>query len=191
MKKVLSILMCLVVGAIALAGCDLFGTTYVTDIAEYGQVDSSIEFPQYFPDTVQDLKVNSYSYTVYNYMDICYEIFLDVTVDNDKFIEMLKEIKDSSASFDEQEAYYAEGYKEIVFTDRYSLCTQQNTQAYNDYVWRAKVEKVVYNPDTNNIIFECFNAFDSGVYALNDVAYFNRFGINQTEYVKYADEIID
>ena len=52
----------------------------------------------------------------------------------------------------------------------------------------ADVQKVIYNPATGNVIFEYFDAFDTGVYELKDVAYFQHFEINQEEYKAYTIE---
>ena len=48
----------------------------------------------------------------------------------------------------------------------------------------ADIEKVIYNPETLNIIYVCFHANDTAVYKLDEVAYFNRFSILEEDYVK-------
>ena len=77
----------------------------------------------------------------------------------------------------ERDAYYAEGYKEIVFRDEYEGLDEEN----GNIRW-ACIQKVIYNPEINNIVYECFYTEDSCVYALKDVVYFNHFSIDESEY---------
>lgn len=168
-------------------GCDTaelgWGTNHITDPAQYGNVENYIELPEYFPETITEYTVNSYSYTLYAYMDVCYEIFLDLTVTETQFDSLLLRIRSLPDVQSEREAYYAEGYYEIIFRDSYSINTDEHFENDPANVWNAKIEKVIYNPETFHIIFESFDAFDSGVYPLNEVAYFNRFEIDPYEYV--------
>ena len=168
-------------------GCDTaelgWGTSHVADPAHYGNQGNYIELPDYFPEAVSEYTVNSYSYTLYAYMDICYEIFLDLTVTEAQFDSLLLHVRALPNIQMEREAYYAEGYYEIVFQDSYSLNPDEQFERDPATVWNANIEKVIYNPETFHIIFERFDAFDSGVYPLNEVAYFNRFEIDPYEYV--------
>lgn len=159
-----------------------FGTTHIEDPAQYGQIDESIPFPSFFPESVTPFQVNAYSYTLYSYMDVCYEIFLDLTVTRAQLEELLTKVR--ACAPEEKQAYYAEGYFELVFTDVYSLHPEEESAN----VWNARIEKVIYNPETCHIVFESFDAFDSGVYPLEEVAYFNRFGIDQVEYMRALEK---
>lgn len=185
MKKLISLaltLLCLPV----LSGCQMavvllmglfMGTFYVTDPAEYGKEESYIkEELGYFPESVEEYTVNAYAYTRYEYMDLCYEVFLDLTVSEAQLEELLAQTRARGGSY-EQAAYYAEGYYEIVFSDDYEACGEEN-------VGWATIDKVIYNAESLNVIFESFHAHDSGVYELKDVSYFNRFGIDQYEYAE-------
>ncbi len=178
--KIMSITLTIIV---LLTGCSDFGTVHTEDPLEYGNEDNYISLPEFFPGSIYNYIVNNYSYTVYSYMDVCHEIFLDVTVPKEDFDNILNRVKDYSAEFYEQAAYYAEGYSEIVFTDEYSINEKRKK---DKNVWNAKIEKVIFNPLTYNIVFVSFDAFDSGVYPLDEVAYFNKFNIDQNEYVKYV-----
>ena len=186
MKKGWATLLIISMITMAFCSCDFFGEKHITDVGKYGDVESYIDFPKFFPETVEDYGVNSYSYTLYSYFDTCYEIYLDITVTEKQLIELISKVRAYSTSAVEKDAYYAEGYYEIVFTDEYTI----NAEAERANVWNAKIEKVIYNPVTFNIVFESFDAFDSGVYPLNEVAYFNRFGIDQVEYERFVNGVV-
>lgn len=177
MKRAISLL--LIAGLIMtlFSGC-YFGPKHITDVRKYGKVDRYIDFPYFFPESVRDYTVNSYSYTDYSSMDDCYEIFLDLTVTEEQFDDLISQAKAHALFPQEKEAYYAEGYYEIVIlNDSYS----GEHGGINNVGWAA-IEKVIYNPKTYHIVYECLNALDSGIYPLDEVAYFNRFGIDQVEY---------
>lgn len=182
MKRRISLTVCLAAIVALCCGC-AFGTKYVTDIAQYGKIEHADAFPSFFPKTVDDLTVNDYRYTLYSFMDTCYEIFLDVTVTEAQLEQLIASAKTCGMAYAEQEAYYAEGYREIVFTNAYRLDSTDGSEN----VGNAKIDKVVYHPQTGHIVFESFDAFDSGVYPLDEVAYFVRFDIDQEEYARYAD----
>jgi hypothetical protein len=86
----------------------------------------------------------------------------------------------------ERDAYYAQGYREIVFEDHYEMISsdQEYVDSAANVGW-ADIEKVIYDPEALNVVFVCFHANDTGVYNLSDVAYFKRFDIRQEEYVLY------
>ena len=48
-------------------------------------------------------------------------------------------------------------------------------------------KKIIYNPQTNRIVYVALHANDTGVYPLKDVAYFNCFHIDEKEYVKHIE----
>ena len=178
-------LLCLLLSVVLLAGCvSDWGTMHVTDPAQYGKVESYITVPACFPDVIEEYTVNAYSYTLYSYMDVCYEIFLNLTVTQEQLQTLLSDIRQLSG-WREQEAWYAEGYCEIVFHDSYSLCPDSAQKTNLSNVWNARIEKVVYHPQTGHIVFESLNAFDSVVYPLSEVAFFNCFGITQERYVNH------
>ncbi len=174
----------LVAGGIMVLLLSIFGgTTYVDDPAEYGEWDSYLDIPSYLPDSIEDYEVNGYSYTLYSYMDVCYEIFLDISVTEEQLDRLIADAK-SYGEYTESEAYYCDGYFEIVFEDYYRssdyVYSEEGVEEKN--VGWADIEKAVYNPETLNIIFVCFHANDSGVYDLDDLEYFKRFSIDEKEY---------
>lgn len=178
MKRFVSILMVLCI-MISLPACSSFfglGTFYEISANKYGKWASYLYIPSFLPSSVEDYTVNSYSYTLYSYMDICYEIFLDISVGENEFDSLLEKARAYSTNYEEQPADYCDGYIEIVFMDHYR-------QAGNDEnVGWADIEKVIYNPDTKNIVYVVFHANDTGVYEVKDVAYFNRFSITADNY---------
>ena len=84
--------------------------------------------------------------------------------------------------FTKKDAYYSNGYTEIVFQDSYEVYHREDDVESN--VGWADIEKVIYNPETLNVIYVCFHANDTGVYNLDEVAYFSRFSILEEDYVK-------
>ncbi|MGN0557985.1 MAG: hypothetical protein ACI4IS_00865 [Acutalibacteraceae bacterium] len=189
MKKTICIILSALM-LLAFAGCDrVFGKKQVTDVSEYGKAESYVNFPAFFPQSIEAYSVNSYSYTLYDYLDLCYEIFLDISATEEQFNSLISEIKSDEGIKAEHKAYYANGYYEIVFEDNYSINEQNDTKINSEdkslRVGNADIKKVVYNPKTYNIIFECFDAKDTGVYLLSEVSYFNRFGIDQYEYADF------
>ncbi len=166
-----------------------FGSKQITDPLKYGDWESYLQIPPWMPASVKEYTVNGYSYSLKAYMDVCYEIFVDLTVTEEQLEELLARARQSEPAR-EQDAYYAEGYREMVFQDEYEILPEslQSGHRYQGQVGRADIEKLVYNPQTLNIVFVCFHANDTGVYDLNGVAYFNRFGIDQEEYVVHTDE---
>jgi hypothetical protein len=178
--------------SLLLSACDFsdfsFGTKRVTDPAEYGKWESYLEIPDFLPSTVEDLKVNSYSYIIYAYMDICYEIFLDITVTKEQFDSLISKAKNEAEYLYEKEAYYCDGYYEIVFEDYYDVFVASDiNHKTQPVVGYADIEKIIYNEASLNIIYVCLHANDTGVYDLDDVAYFNRFYIKEKEYEKNID----
>lgn len=178
MKKLVACL--LMIGIlVSMSACSSFfgfGTFYETAAQNYGQWGEDIEAPDFLPADVKDYTVNAYSYTLYSYMDTCYEIYLDITVEEDEFEPLLEQVRSYCDDYVEQKAPYCDGYMEIVFMDDY--------EPYEDgeQVGQAAIEKVIYNPITNNIVYVAFHAKDTGVYPVKDVAYFNRFSITAEGY---------
>ena len=161
----------------AFTACD-FGSKRITDINKYGQFESYIELPHFFPHSVSNYTVNSYAYNLESWMDTCYEIFLDISVTESQFYSLL-----GSQLNEGKQCYYASEFYEVVFQDFYEVYNDE----FNDVqvVGYADIEKIIYNPTTFQIVFVAFHANDTGVYPLNDFAYFNRFNINENEYASY------
>ncbi|MBQ7949286.1 MAG: hypothetical protein IJ284_05950 [Clostridia bacterium] len=156
------------------------GTYYENNPESYAEAVKYIDEFAALPEKLEGLTVNEYAYTRYEYMDTCVELFIDLTVTEEQMAELLNKARKSNGILAERAAYYAEGYFEIVYADSYTV-GEDLTRVGNAYI-----QKIVYNEETGNVIYEHFDAFDTGVYEVKDVAYFNRFGIDQTEYVKHT-----
>ena len=126
----------LIVSAIfSLSGCD-FGSKRISDIEQYGQFESYIELPEFFPDTVDGYTVNAYAYHLESWMDTCYEILLDITVAESQFEELL-----SGVLAQGKECYYSEGFYEVVFEDHYDIFTEEEDS--QQVVGYADIEKII------------------------------------------------
>lgn len=182
MRKKLILFFVLVQICILLCGCDVyFGRRHVTNTRKYGKIESYLDFPKYFPESIKEYEVNAYSYHVISYFDTCHEVFLDVQLTKEQFDEVISSVREQNEIRYEQEAYYADGYYEIVIQDYFDY-RQSDAE---DVDW-ATVEKVIYNPETFHVVFECLHAHDSGVYDVDQVEYFNLFSIKQSEYYEHA-----
>lgn len=159
----------------------------VQDPAKYGEFSDYVELPVWFPESIAEYEVKGYSYRLLAYMDICYEVYVNAILSPEQFDEILDEALNTRGLRYEQEAYYADGFYELVFEDEYSVYDDDEDDEDEKCVGWATVEKLVYNPDTYEVVFECLHAHDTGVYPLLEVAYFNRFGIDETEYVAHAN----
>lgn len=188
MKKIIpliALIMIFPILSLSLCSCDMgfigFGSLYVTDPEEYGSWEDYLDIPNFLPPSLDGLTVNGYSYTIHSYMDTCFEIFLDITVSVEQLQLIIANAKDSRGFLCEKGAYYAEGYRELVFEDHYEIFRGEDDKERN--VGWADIEKIVYNPEALNVVYTVFHANDTGVYPLDEVAYFGRFGILEDEYV--------
>ena len=166
------------------------GTTYETSVSQYGAWEDDLEdVPSFLPESIEGYTVNAYSYTLYSYMDTCYEIFLDITVEETEFDRLLQEAKTYSNSYVERSADYCDGYTEIVFMDVYETDVHEKYPDDVEQVGWADIEKVIYNPHTSSIVYVVFHANDTGVYEVADVAYFYRFSINADDYFQKVSRL--
>lgn len=160
------------------------GTVQENDPATYGGWEKYHDAPGFLPESLDGVTVNQYSYTLYNYFDTCYEIFLDITVTADQFDTLIEEAMASAASPFSRIAFYDESYTELIFEDTYERGQIDTADGLEQVGW-ADIDKVIYNPDTCNIIYVAFHANDTGVHDLENVAYFKRFGITPEAYVNH------
>ncbi len=193
--KRLFLIAILLIACISLTSCTAFtllvvgmstmGTHYYENPEDYGK--DWVEEPTYMPDSIDELKVETYSYTLYEYFDTCYEIFLDVTVAEDEFDSVLAQVRASGEYICEQEAPYADGYIEIVFENLYENNKAIIGDGEDQYeqVGYACIEKVIYNRETLSIIFVSIHAHDTGVYDIKDLEYFTYFSIAPEDYIEY------
>ncbi len=175
--------------ALLTAGILTMGTDHYDSVDDYGVwKENGIEIG-FLPESVDEYTVNGFSYIIYNYFDVCYEVFLDITVTEEQMGALIEEARSYSDSYCEQDAWYAEGYVEIVFEDEYNRGEPGEEQEDGlEQVGWATVDKVIYNEETLNIIFVSLHAHDSDVHDVENVEYFNRFAITPEEYVKHLPE---
>lgn len=161
------------------------GTIQESSPEAYGNWTKHHDAPAFLPDDLDGYTVNAYSYTLYNYLDICYEIFLDITVTEEQCSALIQEAEAYSADAMSRIAFYDESYTELVFTDVYEPMESDAPSDGSEQVGWADIDKIIYNPDTCNIIYVAFHANDTGVHDVENVAYFQRFGITPDAYVEH------
>ena len=183
MKKVLSLVF-VSIFVLLLTACD-FGDYHYDDPKDYRRTDGSFLI-KYFPKSINDFTVNSYSYNTYRFLDTCTEDFLDITVTADQFDELIQGAKDAMGIYIEQTAYYNPDYTEIIQKYEYDSYIHDLYSYNSGSVDRADIYKVIYNKKTNNIIYEYFYGIDSDVYPISEIAYFNRFNISSAEYLDHC-----
>lgn len=186
--KIATLIAVIICISLVFSFCTSFGEVYINDIDKYGKSYYGVELQNYFPSDVKDYTVNSYSFRVYSYLDICYEAVLDITVSEDQFDDIIEDVKKKRPGYTEVESYYADGYKELVFNDAYSIDRSDRAKSKIATVERALIEKVVYNTEELRIVFIDFNPIDSYVYPLDEVEYFNMFGIDEEEYLHWLNQ---
>lgn len=162
-----------------------FGSYYTEDVSEYGEYVKKYEAPDFLPDTLDDVTVVKYCYTVEAYFSRAVEIYLEVTVPEENFDDYIKDIMDSEESHTTKTAYYDSSYIEIIFKDDYEIYEYEEDDA--QMVGLADVQKVIYSPETYTVIFECLYVDESAVIYLDQVVYFTRFAIDEYEYVDQSN----
>jgi peptide chain release factor 1 len=71
------------------------------------------------------------------------------------------------------------GYREIVFRDTFAPYGPAA-----EAVSEADIEKIVYDPDSGDMVFVRIYSVDAGVYPVAELAYFNRFDISAETYAE-------
>lgn len=161
-----------------------FGSYYTEDVSEYGDFVKKYEAPDFLPDTLDDVTVVKYCYTVEAYFSRAVEIYLEVTVPEEDFDDYIKDIMASEESHNIKTAYYDSAYTEIIFKDEYEIYEYEEDDM--QIVGLADVQKVIYSPDTCTVIFECLYVDESALLYLDQVVYFARFEIDEYEYVNQS-----
>ncbi len=185
MKKHLTLF--LVFLAVILLFTSCMGTYRYNSIEKYQRIRKDPFYnAEFIPYDTDEYTINNFSFINYVYLDTCFEVFLDITVNEEQFDELIVQAK-SYCEFVEQEAWYANGYTEIVFEDDYHLGHgySEDTADLTLSVGWATIEKVIYNVETLNIIYVCFHSWDTCVYEVQDIQYFNHFEIDPEEYIDH------
>lgn len=163
-----------------------FGSQKITDPLEYGDF-GVIDAPAFFPEKTEGFTVNSYAFTLELYFETCYELFLDLTVSREQLDKLLARARVQAGFKYEETSFYNTSYREIVYSDYYVEGVTDDSTGERS-VGYALIEKVIFNEATGNIIYVSFVANDWGVYSLSDVEYFNRFKIDEKEYVEHLND---
>ena len=175
------LLICVCLFPVGCASTLGIGTFRENSAEKYGEWEAYQTAPSFLPEKIDEYTVNAYSYTLYNYFDTCYEIFLDITVSEAQFNELVDKAEQYSDTYIKTDAYYSEAYTEIVFTDVYEIGGINKHDDLQQVGW-ADIDKVIYNPESFNIIYVSFHANDTDVYDVENISYFNRFSITPEEY---------
>lgn len=164
------------------------GDYHITDPDKYSRKDA-YRVIEYFPESIDDYQVNSYSYNAYNFLDSCTEIYLDITATDKQFDQIVQDAEKSKEVASVKPAFYDSDYTEIIFCDNYEKA-DNDVDEYSkgqSPIGNAEIKKIIYNEKTHNIIFEYLYAADSNIYPLDEVVYFKHFHISEDDYVKHAD----
>ena len=198
MKKICSVAILLLI-CFMFTGCTAIilgvtvatmGTRFYNDPAEYGK-DWLEDVPEFLPTNIDEYEVVTYSYTLYEYFDTCYEIFLEINATQEQFDDIISSVKSAEKSFIESETPYAEGYFEIVFEDIYERQHGEVIEKDDgfEHVGYACIEKVIYNPQSRKIVFVCIHAHDTNVHDVEHLRYFYRFALTPEQYVEYLPKV--
>ena len=188
MKKCLSLFLIFFTAILSLTSC--MGTFRYDSIEKYQRIRKDPFYnAEFIPYDTDEYTINDFSFIRYVYLDTCFEVFLDITVKEEQFDELIAQAK-SSGKFVEQDTWYANGYTEIVFEDDYHLGHGyfEDCADVTPTVGWATVEKIIYNPETLNIIYVCFHSWDTGVYKVDDIRYFKHFEIDPEEYIEHLPQ---
>lgn len=188
MKKHLSLFLILLTVILLFTSC--MGTFRYDSIEKYQRIRKDPFYnAEFIPYDTDEYTINNFSFINCVYLDTCYEVFLDITVNEKQFEDLISQSK-AHGKFVEKDTWYANGYIEIVFEDDYHLGYgySEDTADFTPSVGWATIEKVIYNPKTLNIIFVCFHSWDTRVYKVQDIQYFNHFEIDPKEYIEHLPQ---
>lgn len=186
MKKTILIISLLIVLSILVSGCNIQPRNIVTNPDHYDRHDG-IRALDYFPE-----KIDGYDVIKYEKHDFRFyyagpkEIYLELSATPeqiDKFIDG----KSKWAYVNINRAYYDPDFTEISMLNSYGL---KDDSPKDGFSCDAKIEKIIYSKAKGIIIF-VYVSTDANEYLLSDFIYFNRFGIDSDEYLKYAQEKIN
>ena len=184
MKKIfLAMILCL--SLFVNTGCSFFlisllsGLTDVSesteDPAKYGDFNKDVKLPAYYPKSISNYKINGFSYKIEKNSTLCYEIFLDITLNEKDFETLISGANADARSKTVKSAYHSSEYKEIVFSDKFEY-------DHLGYVLDSNVEKVIYNKSEFRIIFVLLYTEELGYYPADNIEYFKKLNINPQEY---------
>lgn len=186
MKKTILIISLLIVLSILVTGCNIQPRNIVTNPDHYDRHDG-IRALDYFPEEIDGYDVIKYEKHDFRfYYAGPKEIYLELSATPeqiDKFIDG----KSKWAYVNINRAYYDPDFTEISMLNSYGL---KDDSPKDGFSCDAKIEKIIYSKAKGIIIF-VYVSTDANEYLLSDFIYFNRFGIDSDEYLKYAQEKIN
>ncbi len=161
---------------------------YETDPTKYER-PTNAAVAAFFPENLDEYTVNRYAYTYHVDWDVGEETFLDLTVTQEQFDELIESAR--KVGYIEREAYYAEGYYEIIYNDYYEREYEPLEEGEVPAVYEADIIKLVYNPETLNVVCERLYVQGPWVYGVEEICYFNRFNLDEKEYVKHLPTVYE
>jgi len=183
MKKLLLVLV-LCLSLFANTGCAFVllsaiftASDRVTDPNEYGDFHRSVDVPSYYPDSISGYTVNDYCYVIEKDARLCYEIYLDLTLDKADFDKLLSDVSADSRNKTVKGAYHSSDYMDVIFHDDYEL-------SYDSYgiVDSAHIEKVIYNEEESRIIFSLLYIEKESYYYTDSIEAFKKPNIDPEKY---------
>ena len=154
-----------------------------TDIKDYGNFIGTYDDKDlkkyifaYFPDEIQDnFEIIEYSYKAIKGDSISCEAYLEFSIDDEEEFDLyVSKITNETKTtvFEYDSSFY-----EYVIQDRMDFSSSKKT------IESARIKKVLYNDETNTVIFVFIMVHDGG-YTRADAynQYFSRFGIDYVEH---------
>lgn len=148
-----------------------------TDPGKYGEFHDEVKLPPYYPADISGYAVNYYSYTIETGSATVYEIFLDITVSESEFAEIISRVNADSREKTIKGAYHSTEYKDIIFSNKFEYLND----GYTD-LDEANIEKVIYNESSRRIIFALLYVEPYSYFDVNDIEYFKRLNIDPAKY---------
>lgn len=147
------------------------------DPQKYGDFHDEVKVPSYYPTTLSDYTVNYYSYSIESDLKLGYEIFLDITVSESAFTEIISRVLSVDQEKTVKDAYHSTKYKDVIFHNEFEYLFD----GYED-LDKAYIEKVIYNESDKRIIFALLYVEPYSDFEISDVEYFKRLNIDPAKY---------
>ena len=161
------------------------GPSITSNFKNYLKFDKEIknryseQLNTFFPKNINKDEVIKYYYFYEHEWDLNFEIYLEIKVEDSKFNNLIIEYMNNNTYY-MLDAYYNDSYIELIKNDNISF-----DNINKNYTSFAFVEKLIYNEDTNIIIYEYLHVEDP--FDFEEIYYFNRFNINAYEYNSYVN----
>ena len=150
----------------------------VTDPQKYGDFHRTVEIPDYYPESLSAYTVNDYCYFIEKNSRLCYEVFIDITLSENEFSEMLSSVNADSRKKSVKDAFHSPGYKDVIFYDEYEFSDETSFDA----VESAHIEKVIYSEAESRIIFVLLYIEQYSYYEVEKIEFFKKLKIDPSQY---------